>query len=271
MFIDTHCHLNLPPLRHRLESACAAAAARGVTRFVVPGVSPASWAEIQSLASDLSGIFPAAGLHPMLAHLISDQVLDRLASLRDRVVAVGEIGLDYLLDVPRGLQQEAFRRQLRLAVALGLPVIVHCRKAFRDLLAILRSERIDRVGGVMHAFSGSVETARQCLDLGLYIGMAGPVTYPNAVRPVAVAREIPLEALLLETDAPDLTPEPHRAQANEPAFLPEIAQKIAQVRGTTVAHVADVTTHGAERLFRLPSLAPGRNIDRTYIPDKLRR
>ena len=149
------------------------------------------------------------------------------------------------------LKKTAFRFQLRLAVEQGLPVMLHCRRAFQDLLAILMEENVQRVGGVMHAFSGSPEIARECIRLGLAIGVAGTVTYHNAVRPIEVVKACRLSILLLETDAPDLTPEPHRGMANEPAFLVAIAGKVAEIKGVSRAEVARVTTANAERLFRI--------------------
>ena len=252
MFIDSHCHLDDPSLAGRLSQVLDAAVRAGVERFVVPGVEPQGWPRIAALAKKERGVFGAFGLHPMRAALQTQALLDELSHYLAGAVAVGEIGLDYTFaEVPRGVQEEAFRGQLRLAVAHGLPVLIHCRRAFPDLLRILREEGIERVGGVMHAFSGSPEIARACLDLGLYISVAGTVTYGNAVRPVELVRQMPLESLLLETDAPDMTPEPYRGGPNEPAFLVEVATKVAGIKGLTLAEVAAVTTANAERLLHL--------------------
>jgi TatD DNase family protein len=252
MLIDTHCHLDDAALAPRLPEVLAAARAAGVARYIIPGVSPAGWDDIALLANPEKGIFPAYGLHPMRATLFTPGVLADLEERLPGAVAVGEIGLDYLYaDQPRERQQEAFRAQLRLAVAAGLPVLLHCRRAFRDLLAILREEHVERVGGAMHAFSGSPETARECRDLGLYISVSGTVTYRNAVKPLEIVRSVPLDRLLLETDAPDMTPEPFRGRPNEPAFLRETARKVAELKGVTVEEVARVTTANAEKLFRI--------------------
>jgi TatD DNase family protein len=252
MLIDTHCHLDDPSLASRLPAALAAARSAGVTKYLVPGIAPEGWPGIARLADGAPGVFAAFGLHPMLAGRYDAPLLELLRSFAGRAVAIGEIGLDYLAAaIPRDRQQAAFRAQLRLAVAMGLPVLLHCRKAFRDLLAILREEQVEQVGGVMHAFSGSPEIARHCIDLGLVISVAGPVTWHNAVRPPEVVRQVPLEHLVLETDAPDMAPEPYRGQGNEPAFLVETARKVAELKGVTVAEVARVTTANAERLFRM--------------------
>lgn len=252
MLTDTHCHLDDPTLRPRLGEIMAAARQAGVERIIVPGVTPGGWDGIAALAVEHDGIFPAFGIHPMAADQADDDSLARLMSLAGTAVALGEIGLDHLVPhPPRGAQEAAFREQLRIAVTAGLPVLIHCRRAFESLLRILREEGVSRVGGVMHAFSGSVEIARECIGLGLLISIAGTVTYRNAVRPVAVAREIPLEHLLLETDAPDMTPEPLRGTPNEPAFIALTARRLAELKGVTPEQVARTTSANAARIFRL--------------------
>ena len=251
MLVDTHCHLNDSLLSSRLNEVICESRRVGVTRFVVPGVHPSGWADIAVLARDVPGVFPCFGLHPQHADIFSEQTGAMLEEMLPQGVAVGEIGLDYLLKVPREVQLTAFREQLRLSVSLDLPVVLHCRKAFNDLLTILKEEQISNVGGVMHAFSGSPEVARECLRLGLYISIAGAVTYCNAVRPPEVVRMVPLDRLLLETDAPDMAPEPYRGKINEPAFLLETARKVAALKGMSLSDVADQTTANAECLFRL--------------------
>ena len=252
MFVDTHCHLDHPSLFFRLHDVLASAGQSNVTKIIVPGVGPEGWDEIAALAKSLRGVYPAFGLHPMLAERYREEECDRLAAYAGEAVAIGEIGLDYAIpDVSREQQLKAFRSQLRMAVESGRPVLIHCRKAFQDLLGIIKEEKVQRVGGVMHAFSGSHEIALECIRMGLYISISGTVTYRNAVKPVVVARKIPLEHLLLETDSPDMTPEPHRGRDNEPAFLVEIARKVAEIKGIDVEEVAAVTTRNAERLFGL--------------------
>lgn len=250
MLVDTHCHLDEPGLSGRLEQVLSAANSAGVMGFIVPGVDGRHWDRIASVADASRGIYPAYGLHPMHAAHFTPALLDRLKEYLPQSVAVGEIGLDYhCTGVPREVQMEAFRQQLRLAVQVGLPVLIHCRQAFRDLMVILRQEAVHRVGGVMHAFSGSPEIAREAVGLGLLISVAGPVTYVNAVRPLQVAAQVPLGSLVLETDAPDLAPEPHRGEKNEPAFLPLIATTVARLRGVSCEEVEETTTANARRLF----------------------
>ena len=190
----------------------------------------------------------------MHADLCTDETLASLDSLSRQAVAVGEIGLDYQIPSPsREEQQMAFRRQLHIALRHRLPVLLHCRRAFQDLLQILAEECGNGVKGVMHAFSGSPEVANICIQRGLYISVSGSATWQKAAKPVRVIRAIPLENLLLETDAPDLTPEPYRRQSNKPAFLVEIARKVAEIKEVSLEEVMKVTTSNADRLFRLSS------------------
>jgi TatD DNase family protein len=253
MFFDSHCHLDHPLLKSDLPRLMTAARRAGIAGFLVPGVHPDGWPAIASLPPLYPGIAPAYGVHPMHADLVTPELLAELRRLSPRATAIGEIGLDYALTTPgRATQRSAFRAQLRLAIQAGLPVLLHCRKAFGELLAILQEEEVERVGGVMHAFSGSPETARDCIALGLHISLAGSVTYQNAVRPPAVAAAVPLERLLLETDAPDLAPQAHRGGVNLPEYLLDTAARVAQIRGMSVAELARATTANAVRLFRIP-------------------
>lgn len=251
MFIDTHCHLDHPSLLARLPELLKAAERVRVTRYIIPGVGPDCWESISALAESRDGILPAYGLHPMLADQYQDDLIEKLVFYAKDAVAVGEIGLDYVVEgVSREQQILALRGQLRFAVETGLPVLFHCRKAFQDLLRIAKEENVQRVGGVMHAFSGSIETAEEFLKLGLLISISGTITYRNAKRPIALVDKLPLDCLLLETDAPDMTPEPYRGRVNEPAFLIEIARKVAEVKGVELEEVAEVTTRNAGLLFR---------------------
>jgi TatD DNase family protein len=252
MFVDTHCHLDHPSLLARLPEVLAGAKRARVTRCIVPGVGPDGWESIAALAVSRDDLFPAYGLHPMLAGLYRETLMDRLALYSKKAVAIGEIGLDYAIDgVSREMQINALRNQLRLAVEAGLPVLIHCRQAFQDLIRIAREENVQRIGGVMHAFSGSPEIAAECVRLGFFISISGTVTYRNAKRPVEVVAKLPLDHLLLETDAPDMTPEPHRGRDNEPAFLLETARRVAEIKGIDLEEVAEVTTRNAEQLFGL--------------------
>ncbi len=251
--IDTHCHLDEPVLAGRLDEVLTNARQAGVVQYVIPGVAVEHWPRIAELCDRSHGLFPAYGVHPMHAAGVSSSVMELLGKMLSHAVAVGEIGLDYLhSDIPRAVQAEVFRQQLRLAVHAGLPVLIHCRRAFQDLLAILKDERVWLVGGVMHAFSGSPEVAEECIRLGLSISVAGPVTWLNSMKPKRVVEHVPLTHLVLETDAPDLSPEPCRGSKNEPAFLRRIAEVVARIKGIPYSEVADQTTANARRILGLP-------------------
>jgi TatD DNase family protein len=258
VFFDSHCHLDHPRLLSRLPDLIADAVTAGVSGFLVPGVHPDGWQQIAALCREFPRALPAFGVHPRHADLLTPAVLSELRRRSRFAVAIGEIGLDYALATPaRELQKLAFRAQLQLAAEAGLPVLIHCRKAFADLLDILKEARPGRTTGVMHAFSGSPETARECVRLGLYLSLAGTVTYRNALRPPAVAASVPLERLLLETDAPDLAPEPHRGEVNLPSHLLATAARVAAIRGIPLEELARATTANAARLFRLGECLPG--------------
>ena len=249
--LDSHCHLDLEPLRSMLPTVLGEAVAAGVQGFVVPGVHPDGWSGISAIAAENPLIMPAYGIHPMHAETASDLVLDQLLELSAHGVAIGEIGLDPAYPVPLKLQERAFRAQLRVAVTCGLPVLIHCRRVFQKVIEILREERAGQVGGIMHAFSGSVEMAREFIRLGFVISISGVVTWNNAVKPLRIARELPLEHLVLETDAPDMTPERYRNRFNRPAWIIETALRVAEARGIALEEVARITTDNARRILPL--------------------
>jgi len=252
MYIDSHCHLDHPVLASRLDDVLASARAVGVEGVIIPGVTPEKWQEIDRLASTIEGVSAAFGLHPMFADRYEVRLFEKLVRYAADAVAIGEIGLDYALnEIPRDTQKTAFRGQLRLAVRMGLPVIIHCRRAFEDLIQILREEHVREVGGVMHAYSGSAEMARMFIRENLLISLSGTITYRNAVKGPLVASRIALEHLLLETDSPDLAPEPYRGKVNEPAYLLEIARMVAAVKGVELEEVERATSANAKRLFRI--------------------
>jgi TatD DNase family protein len=236
--IDTHCHLDLELFSQRLADVVTDAHLAGVTDFVVPGVHPDGWERMAYLARENGSIFPAFGIHPMHADLADDSNLSRLEALSSSGVAIGEIGLDPSYTVSMECQERAFRAQLRLALSLGLPVLVHCRRAFQRTLRLLREEGVHNVGGIMHAFSGSPEMAREFIRLGFAISISGMVTRDNTIRLPRLVRELPLEELVLETDAPDMTPQRYRGQPNQPAYLTETLHAVARIKGVDVLDVA---------------------------------
>jgi TatD DNase family protein len=248
---DSHCHLDLEPLRSGLPKFLDEAAAAEVSGFVMPGVHPDGWPGMEAIAAGYPQILPAFGIHPMHGDCVNDQTLGRLRELAGHSVAIGETGLDPAYAVPLEQQEQAFREQIRVALACGLPLLIHCRKVFQRLLAIMHEEGAGQVGGIMHAYSGSVEIAREFIKIGFAISISGTVTWDNAVKPLHIARELPLEYLVLETDAPDMTPQRYRGRFNRPAWLLETAQRVAEVRGIALDEVARVTTENARRVLRL--------------------
>jgi len=228
--IDTHCHLDLEPLLSSLPDVLYQARQAGVRQFVVPGVHPGGWGRMAVVASQHNEIFPAFGIHPMHAAIVDDNILSQLAERAAAGVAIGEIGLDPAYTVSLERQEQAFRAQLRMAVSLGLPVLVHCRRVFQRTLRILQEERAQHVGGIMHAFSGSPEMAREFIRLGFVISISGVLTRATAVRPLRVVRELPLESMVLETDAPDLTPQRYRGLFNQPAYILETLREVAMIK-----------------------------------------
>ncbi len=253
--LDTHCHLNRPPLCFELPGVLESAHRAGVVGFVVPGVHPDDWERMAELARKHAALFPAFGIHPLHADLVDGVVLERLERIADFGVALGEIGLDPCYPVPLERQERAFREQVRLAIRLGLPVLVHCRRLFQRTLTVLREEKAERVGGIMHAFSGSPEMAREFIRLGFAISVSGTVTWKDALRPARLAARVPLESLVLETDAPDLAPEPFRGEPNRPDRLWQVLVAVAGIRGMLVSDLARTTTDNALRLLTRIRLA----------------
>ncbi|NMB25221.1 MAG: TatD family hydrolase [Firmicutes bacterium] len=250
--IETHCHLNNEQYANDLPAVIERAQASGVVHLINIGWDVASSEKAIQQAMVYTNMKAAVGIHPHDADTISDQALARLEDLaiNDVVVAWGEIGLDYYYDnSPREIQREAFRRQMAMAQRLQIPVVIHSRDATEDTLTILREYA--PLQGVMHCFSGSWETAKTCIDLGLYIGFAGPITFKNANRLRAVAARVPLERLVVETDCPYLSPEPLRGRRNEPAYLQHTLAKLAEIKEVDIVEVARVTTDNARTLFGL--------------------
>jgi TatD DNase family protein len=255
MLIDTHCHIQDREFAGDLEAVLGRAREAGVAYALVVGSDLASSQRAFNLAQRFPQLFAAVGVHPHDSKDADSATFDRIRELvsQDRVVAMGEMGLDYHYDFsPRKNQQRVFRYQIGLARECGLPVIIHDREAHGDTLAILQEERAEEVGGVLHCFSGSWEMAQECLKMGFYISVAGPVTFANAKRLVRVVENLPLDRLLVETDSPYLTPVPHRGKRNEPAYVRLVAEAVARIKGLPVAAVEEQTTANAIKLFGLP-------------------
>jgi TatD DNase family protein len=254
LLFDTHVHLDASPLVEGLEGEVRRARLAGIGHFVVPGVDRPGWRRVLEVAQTVSSAWAAPGLHPLAAEEWcpeGERELQRLL-VEPKVAAIGEIGLDALLPSPSlAVQEQAFRAQLRLAIAAGRPVLIHCRQATERLLRILQEEEAKQVGGIFHAFSGSLETALQGIRLGFAIGVGGTVTYPNARRLPEVVQKVPAEWIVLETDAPDLAPHPHRGEVNHPAWLPLVARRVSEIRGWSEGETARITTANAKRILKI--------------------
>jgi TatD DNase family protein len=261
--IDTHCHLNFTQFNADRETVLTRAGEQGVEIIINPGVDlPSSRAAI-ALAEQYDGVHAAVGVHPTSTDQLDQSALQELRALSQhpKVVAIGEIGLDYYWperpdrDWPCAspeTQRTAFRRQLDLAGELGLPVIIHDRLAHTDVMVGVGDAH--GIIGVLHSFSGDLGLAEWAIDLGYYIGISGPVTFRKSQALKTVAQQIDAERLLIETDAPFLAPSPHRGKRNEPAFVRIVAQEIAQLRGDGLTNVAQRTSENARTLFqRLPA------------------
>jgi len=252
---DTHAHLHFPDFATDLDAVLERARAAGVRRLVTVGTDVAMSQAALALAHACEHVWASAGIHPHDASAADEAALAEIERLaRDpRVVAVGEIGLDFFRDLsPRPAQQAVFRRLLDVARRVGKPVIVHCREAHDAVLAALGEGGVGEVGGIMHCFSGDVAIARRCLDLGLVVSLAGPVTYPNARALPDVARFVPADRLVVETDCPYLPPQGHRGRRNEPAYLALTAARVAALRGEPLADAARRLTETARAVFRVP-------------------
>ncbi|WP_034629742.1 TatD family hydrolase [Desulfotruncus alcoholivorax] len=251
---DTHTHLYDEQFAGDLEDVFDRMADAGVTRALCIAFDINSSEKSVAMVKNRPGLRASVGIHPHDAEDVPADYLARLAELarRPEVVALGEMGLDYYRDLsPRPIQQKVFREQLALVRELNMPVIIHVRDAFGDLLDILRKDGISKAGGVMHCFSGSWEMARECMQMGFYISLAGPVTFKNVVKLKEIAVRVPLDRLLIETDCPYLAPEPRRGRRNEPAFVRYVAEHIAELRGVSLEEIAQNTTSNAIKLFKI--------------------
>jgi len=249
---DSHLHLDDEAFTADLEAVLDRARQAGTVGMVTVGTNVASSRAAVDLAGRFPDVYAAVAVHPHEADRATPEAMAELRGLaaHAQVVAVGETGLDYARDyAPREVQQQAFREHIRLSRELDLPLIVHCREAFADVLAILAGERAGPV--IMHAFSGSPEIARLCVARGYFISLAGPVTFANARVTAQVAAEVPVEHVLVETDAPVLAPEPFRGRRNEPAYLEHIVRRIAALRRQTPEGIAAATAANARRVFRV--------------------
>lgn len=264
MFTDSHCHLNFPELRGNLAQIRAAMAAAQVTRALCICTTMEEFGDVHRLALDYDNFWATVGVHPDTEHMTEPSVADLVErAALPRVVAIGETGLDYYgMEDRKGgrtvadleWQRERFRTHIRAAQITGKPLVIHMRSASEDTLAILRecgeADGATQAGGVFHCFTETEAVARAALDMGYYISLSGIVTFKNAQHLRDVAAFVPLDRLLIETDSPYLAPVPYRGKINSPAYVPFVAQQIAQVRGLAVQQVAEATSANFDRLFK---------------------
>ncbi len=256
MFIDTHCHLSFPEFDHDRNEVIARLTEENVSVLIDPGIDVETSRKSIELASSVDFIYANVGLHPHEAdHPVNKNVYDELAALAlsPKVVAIGEIGLDYHYpEYNRSLQHEAFREMLRLAKSLDLPVVIHCREAWEDMLHILSEENHSAMRGVMHCFSGDTGIADACIQKGFKLSIPGTVTYKRSLLP-DIVRAVSLDDLLTETDAPYLAPVPYRGKRNEPAYVRIVTESIASIRDISLQEAAQGIARNTFELFRLPT------------------
>ena len=252
--IDSHCHIDMPQFDADRDEVVARARAAGLAEMLIVGEADENAGLQRALDVAAKFALPAtAGVHPHQARLAEDATWDEIAGLarEGRILAIGEIGLDFHYDYsPRDAQRKVFRRQIRLARDVGLPIVVHTREADDETAAILEEEGARETGGVIHCFTGGPALARRALDLGFLISFSGILAFPRAEVIQQVAREVPEDRLLVETDAPFLAPPPHRGKRNEPAFVVEVARRLAALRGSSVEAIGKAARRNYARLFR---------------------
>ncbi|MDI9504160.1 MAG: TatD family hydrolase [Bacillota bacterium] len=255
MFFDTHCHLNDKKLINNIDDILTRSRQKGVAFFVIVGWDIKSSKDAIKIAQKHEGVYAAVGIHPSDVKKANKGDLEKLKMLlsEPKVVAVGEIGLDFYWDKDIGVQkkqEEWFIKQIQIANEAKLPIIVHMREATQKTYEVLKTN-IPKLGGVMHCYSGSAEMVMSFVELGLYISLGGPVTFLNAKEPKKVALVVPKDKLLIETDSPYLAPHPHRGKLNTSEFLPLIAKEIATLRNETINSIGKTTTENAKKLFHV--------------------
>lgn len=258
--IDSHCHLDDRKFEGEVGRLVEDAKRAGVSTIITIGTDLASSEKAVGLAHQFEGVYATVGTHPHDARKFDQRARDRFRELAisdKKVRAVGEIGLDYYRDLsPRPIQQRVFEEQLRLAVEVQLPVVIHTRESFEDTVSIVREFARDLRGGVFHCFPGTAEDAQRVIDLGFVVSVGGVITYPNASMARMVA-EIPLDKVLLETDAPYLTPVPHRGKINVPAYVTHVRDKLAEIRSVSPSEIETITDRNCKKLFGLAEVCEG--------------
>jgi TatD DNase family protein len=254
MLIDSHAHLEMPEFKRDLETVIQRAKESGVEYIFTVGTEKKDWKSALQIAHSFPSIYAIIGVHPHNAKEIDNETYIVLKGLckDEKVKAFGEIGLDFFRNLsPRDIQLKRFREQIGLAKEVKLPIVIHDREAHQETMEILRSERAEECGGIIHCFSGDYEMAKTCIDMGFFISIPGTITFKKADGFREIVSKIPLDSLLIETDAPFLTPEPYRGKRNEPGFVRYTAQKMAEVKKLAFEKVAEVTTENALRVYKL--------------------
>ena len=254
MLVESHAHLEMPEFKKDLEEVVLRAKKSGVEYIFTVGTEKRDWKRTLEISHSHPGVYAILGVHPHNAKEIDDRTYPTLRELcRDeRVKAYGEIGLDFFRNLsPREIQMERFREQIALARELHLPIVIHDRDAHEETLEILKSEKAEECGGIIHCFSGDYQMAKECLEMGFYISVPGTITFKNTEEFQEIVKRLPLESLLVETDAPFLAPIPFRGKRNEPGFVRHTAQKIAELKKISFEKVAEVTTANALDVFKL--------------------
>lgn len=254
MLFDSHTHLNAAQFDEDRHEVIERARAAGVSRMLNIGFNRETIPTSLQLAEQYEFIYSSVGWHPVDAEEMAPSDLQWIEELcaHPKVVAIGEIGLDYYWDTSsKEVQHTVFREQIRLARKVGLPIIIHNRDAHEDVVRILQEEHAEQIGGVMHCFSGDWEMAKQCLDMNFYISFGGPITFKNAKLPKEVLANVPLERLLLETDAPYLTPHPYRGKRNESSYVTYIAAAAAEIKQLELEELAEITMENTCKLFNI--------------------
>lgn len=257
MFIDSHCHLDFPEYRERLPEVLANMATAQVSHALCISVDLPDFPLVRQLAETHPHLYASVGVHPDYEDT-PEPTVDFLveAAKHPKVIAIGETGLDYYRMANRAYadmewQRTRFRTHIRAAIESGCPLIIHTRSASEDTIRILKEEGAERIGGVMHCFTESLEVARQAIDLGFYISFSGIVTFKSAKDLQETCRQVPLERMLIETDSPYLAPIPHRGKTNEPAWVSHVARYIADLKGVSVDVIAEHTTHNFFQCFQV--------------------
>jgi len=253
VFVDSHCHLDFPELAAELPQLLAAMREHEVTHALCIGVDLPAWSNVLAIAQSHANLYATAGVHPDYVDTPEPSVAELVAMAQaDKVVAIGETGLDYFrLEGDLEWQRERFRTHIRAARETNKPLVIHTRAAAADTIAIMREERADEAGGVMHCFTETWDVAQAALDLGFHVSFSGIVTFKNAVALKDVARRVPLARMLIETDSPYLAPVPFRGKRNQPAWVRYVGEAIAQLRGAPVDAIARATSDNFFRLFRI--------------------